>query len=177
MARVSKPYIITRDEWGARNPGQCSGYRSNLKDVYNKITVHHTAGAYNAKWTEGEAAAEVRNVQQHHFGQGWCDIGYHYLIGPDGSIFSGRSLFSIGAHTYGHNEGNLGICLLGNFEHSTPTPQALKSLADLCAWFCQELDIHPSRIKGHRDYDATACPGKNLYYKLENIRKEVESKF
>lgn len=48
------------------------------------------------------------------YGRGWSDIGYHGVIETDGGFFQGRPDNRLGAHVEGHNDGSLGICLIGN---------------------------------------------------------------
>ena len=43
-------------------------------------------------------------IQDWHInGNGWCDIGYSFLVGGDGNIYEGRGWDEIGAHTGGFN--------------------------------------------------------------------------
>lgn len=49
----------------------------------------------------------------HVNGNGWNDIGYHYVIRRDGSIETGRPMAEIGAHAKGHNDSSIGICMVG----------------------------------------------------------------
>ena len=46
-------------------------------------------------------------------GNGWSDIGYHYVIRRDGTVELGRREEIPGAHVYGHNHDSIGICLVG----------------------------------------------------------------
>ena len=48
---------------------------------------------------------------------GWADVGYHYLVDKDGTIYEGRNIAIRGAHTQGHNTGSAGVCLLGDFRY------------------------------------------------------------
>ncbi|MBI2278163.1 MAG: N-acetylmuramoyl-L-alanine amidase [Dechloromonas sp.] len=40
-------------------------------------------------------------------------IGYHYVIGRDGTVFTGRHVDEVGAHAKGYNQRSIGICLVG----------------------------------------------------------------
>jgi hypothetical protein len=45
-----------------------------------------------------------RGIQEWHInGNGWCDIGYSFLVGGDGNVYEGRGWDEIGAHTGGFN--------------------------------------------------------------------------
>jgi hypothetical protein len=37
-----------------------------------------------------------------------------------------------------------------------------RALVDVVAWGCAAFDVAPRRIRGHRDYAATTCPGGHL---------------
>jgi hypothetical protein len=38
-------------------------------------------------------------------GRGWDDIGYHYIIEPNGDVYEGRYLSKKGSHVEGANTG------------------------------------------------------------------------
>lgn len=105
-------------------------------------------------------AAEIR--RWHIEGNGWKDIGYHYVIRRDGRVERGRSVELSGAHVAGHNAQTIGICLVGgrgpdkrplsNFTHAQWN--ALDELVRAL-----RLKYGDLAVKGHRDYDASkACP-------------------
>ena len=49
-------------------------------------------------------------------GNGWSDIGYHYLIKLDGTVQEGRPINKIGAHVGGHNRDSIGIAYVGGMD-------------------------------------------------------------
>ncbi|MBI4862496.1 MAG: hypothetical protein HY815_19880, partial [Candidatus Riflebacteria bacterium] len=92
-----KPPVESRAAWGAEPPACNPGYCT-----VTHLAVHHTAGA-NEYLSPGYAqcAANVKAIQAYHMHtQGWCDIGYHYLICVHGRIWEGRAGGDdvIGAH-------------------------------------------------------------------------------
>ena len=162
----------------------------------NHLIVHHTATANEvADWP-----AVVRTIWNFHaVTNGWRDLGYHYLIDPNGVIYEGRAGGdkAAGIHFSCANTGTLGIAMLGNFTTESPTEQALRSLKVLLAQKTYELKLEPSgssyhpstglnlpQIAGHRDANAakigrvcagTHCPGEALYTLLPAIRTEVQA--
>jgi len=98
-------------------------------------------------------------------GNGWSDIGYHFVIRRNGRVEKGRAVDAIGAHVADHNRDSIGICLVGGLANAAPwepqnnfTKEQWSSLKTLVA---DLLKRYPSaRIKGHRDYPgvAKACP-------------------
>lgn len=185
QARVAKPAIILRADWGADE----SIVRSEPSYAPHLLlsVVHHTAGSSPA--TPDDSAAVVRGIQTYHVeGNGWNDIGYNFLVDPFGQVFEGRgggvARNVIGAHALGFNTGSTGVALLGNFEGHAPTPEALDALAGLLAW---RLDVghldpvstvrFPSEgatytlraVSGHRDVNSTDCPGDLLWGELDGV--------
>lgn len=125
------------------------------------IVIHHTASEKGS----------VETIHEQHLGKGWEGIGYHFLIGngngmPDGEIeptFRWREQMH-GAHA-GVNEYNqqgIGICLVGNFEESHPTPAQLAEVKRLVGILKTAYDIGSDRVIGHQEVKATACPGKHF---------------
>ena len=113
------------------------------------IVVHHAAA-------EGPAEA----VHAAHLGRGWSGIGYHFYVRLDGTVYAGRPLGTIGAHTAGYNSRSVGVCFEGNFELRTMPTEQLAAGRELLAYL---RGLYPkARVVRHKDLDATACPGKNF---------------
>ena len=66
--------------------------------------------------------------------------------------------------------------MTGNFDTERPTPEQIDSLERLLAFLCRIYDIEAgvTTIEGHRDVNATDCPGDNLYRLLPQIRRDVK---
>jgi len=161
------PGLILREQWGARPPRN-----PRIPHVPVRFTQHHTAGGQS--FSLDESIKEMRFIQElHQDGRGFDDIGYHFLIDSVGNVFQGRPVGAMGAHVRGHNDGNIGISLLGYyhppFDHSVSTSQ-LVALRSLGRWIRDELGIDPATYAGHRDLGATSCPGDIVYALLDTIR-------
>ena len=121
----------------------------------NEIIVHCSA-------TEAGKNFKVADIRRWHVqGNGWKDIGYHFVIDIDGTIEVGRPVATKGAHTANHNENTIGICYVGGLKYGKPadtrTAAQKKSLSSLI----QVLkSCFPAIVKvsGHRDYATKACP-------------------
>jgi N-acetylmuramoyl-L-alanine amidase CwlA len=57
---------------------------------------------------------------------------------------------------------------MGNYEIREPDSLQIQSIIRLSAFLCNEYQVNPDSIRGHKDYTETLCPGKNLYRFLEN---------
>ena len=78
------PIGIDQDIWRAGLPAP------SVNPTFNTVShciVHHSAGSNTASdYTE-----VVRNIYVFHTDvNGWDDIGYNYLIAPDGTLYCGR---------------------------------------------------------------------------------------
>lgn len=134
----------------------------------NGIVIHHVGVP------SGDMSAEA--IHKAHLAKGWAGIGYHYVIRKDGTIERGRPLAAVGAHAQGHNYDTIGINVTGNFDTERPTPEQIDSLERLLTFICRIYDIEAgvTTIEGHRDVNATDCPGDNLYRLLPQIRRDVK---
>jgi hypothetical protein len=120
--------------------------------------------------------SHMRYLQQVAFGRDFSDISYNHVQFPSGNIYRGRGWEFLGAHNDGENTTSLGLCAVGNYELTKPTDAMVQS----SIWYFKRgrklLRVKSGFfIRGHRDSDATACPGKYLYGKLPYIRKEVHA--
>jgi len=156
--------IVPRAKWGARAP--LAARMDPLKGAWSRITLHHSAESTSNPrgGTLEDSIHTLRLIQAYHMeDKAWSDIGYHYLIDSAGRIFEGRELRWQGAHAGGangvNNHQNIGICLLGDFAATSPTPAATKSLELLVAKLRARYRIPSSRLLAHKDLVTTACPG------------------
>ena len=130
----------------------------------NEIIVHCTAT--QANWMANRTlAARIAEITLWHKARGFSGIGYHYLIDRDGTVAMGRPLDVIGAHVRGHNTGTVGISLLGGHGSSADdrfddnfTMAQDKALRELIGTLRARFPSI-SRISGHNEYAAKACPG------------------
>jgi N-acetyl-anhydromuramyl-L-alanine amidase AmpD len=116
------------------------------------------------------AAARVESIRTAHRQRNWGDIGYHFLIDPAGRVWQGRSTSWQGAHVKDGNVGNLGICVMGNYQSQTPTEIQLKSIEDLLSAQMKYFSISADRIHTHQELRPTACPGRSLQPRIASIR-------
>ena len=97
----------------------------------------------------------------HVKGNGWSDIGYHFVIELDGAVKNGRPLHRSGAHTKGHNATSIGICYVGGMDKDkkpkdTRTEAQRKAMDQLIADL--KMDHPTATIHGHNEFAAKACP-------------------
>lgn len=141
---------------GLKFNGKCSSRKKT-----NGIVLHHAA----------VKTASVEAIHSGHLKNGWIGIGYHFYVRKDGTVYRGRPISAVGAHTVGHNSTKIGICAEGNYEtEKMPTAQK-NAIIDLIAYIRNKYgDL---KVYGHRDLDSTACPGKN--YPFNDIVKGIKT--
>ena len=145
-------------------------YRLDPAEPYYRITIHHEGNQANYDRSIPDVTRDLRLDQAAHRRRGYGDIGYHFMLDYAGRIWEGRPLKYQGAHVSSRNPGNLGIVLLGNFEIQKPSDAQKSALVKLVAECRRFYDISRRRIYGHRNLDATLCPGKNLYTFLPTLK-------
>lgn len=137
-----------------------------------RLTVHHSSAVTLADGTRenGDPVKVLREIEDSHKqGRGknepFACIGYHFIIGADGRVYEGRPLAYQGAHATGDNNiGNIGICLLGDFDHH-PVPKIQRArLIEVLDRLCAEhgLVASSTTILCHKDFKSTECPGRYL---------------
>ena len=122
------------------------------------IVLHHL----DAHW-------DVHRTHAFHNSLGWNGIGYNFHVALDGTISTGRGIEFQGAHKVGFNDRAVGIGCEGRFhDHDRVMPDVqFNAIVWLCRYLRQQYgDI---RILGHRDYNATACPGQ--FFPLEELQR------
>ena len=133
-----------------------------------EIIVH--CSATRPEWMQGQTLwAKRQEIKRWHVeGNGWKDIGYHWLIDRDGQTVAGRPVEHVGAHVRGHNTGTIGVCLIGGHgssekdqfpEHFTPAQD--KALRGMIAGLRKQFPAI-AKVSGHNEYAAKACPGFNV---------------
>lgn len=122
----------------------------------DEIIVHCTA-------TPEDDDVTVEQIRNWHVkGRGWKDIGYHYIIRLDGSVYNGRPVSMVGAHCGGHNAHSIGVCYVGGLAADGKTPKDTRTPIQKTA--LRQLlktlkkTYGNAKIYGHRNFAAKACP-------------------
>ncbi len=198
-AAVARPPVVSRTAWG--NPqGQGSQARPAYYPV-NHITVHHTADSSSLYPSEPNWAARVRAEWSFHtYTRGWGDVGYNYLIDPNGVIYEGRAGGddAVGFHDTA-NYGSMGVSIIGTYTGAPPSAASQDALVRLMAWKTAQKRIDPlgrsyyygcaissycapknpgaivPNIAGHRQVTPghTTCPGDAFMALMPGLRNRV----
>jgi hypothetical protein len=198
-AGPGQPAIIARRAWAGaseRPHGPIEYGRIAL------AFVHHTENANGYRRHEVPALLRAIS-HYHRDVLGWKDIGYNFLVDRYGRVWEGRAGGAhdavVGAQAGGYNTESTGVAVLGGFQSELPPPGALRALGHLLAWklalhgqptagrvrvrvdpygaqyspFRGGAHVSLPRIAGHRDGDATDCPGDRLYRRLPALRRSA----
>lgn len=132
--------------------------------VINKIIIHCAATPEGKDYT-------VDQIRQWHTtpkpnGNGWKDIGYHFVIYRDGSVHPGRPIEQIGAHTSGYNANSIGICYIGGCAKDGKTPKDTRTHEHKAALVKLVAELRRrfpnASVHGHNEFANKACPSFNV---------------
>lgn len=128
----------------------------NTSRALSEIILHCTATPEGKHFT-------VDDVRSWHKQRGFSDVGYHFLVYPDGRIMLGRPLGQIGSHVSGKNTGTIGIAYFGGITADNKAPKDTRTAEQKASmlWLVAELKKkYPSirKITGHNQYANKACP-------------------
>lgn len=201
---VAMPTIVSRKDWGAREPNFASreegrydpatntgGYASyselrpgeELAAILDTIVIHHAGN--------GDRYTLEMIQSEHMDGKGWSDIGYHYIVAEDGTIYEGRDLSVRGTHVEHGNTGKVGILFLGDYEpgpwvwlalgepfwrdhDDKPTAPQIESAKTLISWLDSAYGI--DSVVGHNDLNETECPGDLLERYLPELDAAAQAR-
>ncbi len=105
-------------------------------------------------------------------------LGYHFIIGNgtnsgDGEIEVGsrwtRQIQGGHVRSLAYNDNSIGICLVGNFENTHPTPNQIEAFKELVT------HLKDGKLGGrcgflvHRELETTLCPGR--HFPLREMRR------
>ncbi len=129
LASGDAPAIMARDTWTsagwASQNGSC-GDGPVIADHLQAVVVHHTVTGN--RYEADQVEALLRAIHYTHTEiNGWCDIGYNFVVDRFGRIWEARTGSVegsvIGGHARGFNTGTVGVALLGQ-HHSGAWPPA-----------------------------------------------------
>lgn len=143
----------------------------NAKRNVDEIIIHYTATPEGEDFTNAQIKAS-------HLARGFSEIGYHWIIGPNGEIRKGRDERLAGAHCKGHNTRSIGISYVGgcpprsvkgwrDIGKDTRTPAQKAALIKLIK---EVKGRYPNAsVHGHNEFANKPCPGFNAKEEYKNL--------
>lgn len=172
------PAVILRSSWSTEKPDAAVLAKLPMGTIRH-VSIHHTETPVPDSVTEEQ---RLRNIQNYHqVTQGWGDIAYHYLIGPSGKVYEGRSeRYAASSGTIyltkeqweaagqnasgqtlagkpprgvkpGHSAGHLTVCFIGSYGKTLPTEAALRAAVALVARKLAENHLSADDIYFHQE--------------------------
>ena len=160
-------HIYPRSVW---NPRYQDGDLT-LSGPADSVSVHHSVtkqlSPNASRAEEHEQMRALESVGQSRFGTG---ISYNVVIFPSGRAYQGTSFHRRGTHTGGRNSTTRSICFAGNYEEHKPTDAAIATAHRIYAEGEGDEWDRDAPLFGHRDVSQTACPGRHVYARLNEIK-------
>ena len=196
-----QPPIIARRAWAG--DGHAPTHPPQYGAVHLAV-IHHTLNVDGYPPAEVPALLRAIYAFHVHT-RGWFDIGYNFLIDRYGRIWEGRAggiaEAVIGAQAGDFNAISTGVALIGTFADALPPVATMEALQRLVAWklslhgvpaigeyatrapaaeiaytaFAPDQAVRFPRIAGHRQVDATDCPGGPVMRDLPALRARVHA--
>ena len=157
--------IVGAKTWAALKSAEDGVFKKSTRTI-NEIIVHCSATPEGKDYT-------LDTIRQWHRQRGFSDIGYHYVIHPDGTVEEGRDVNIAGAHCSGHNSKSIGICYIGGMTADNKKAKDTRTeeqRTNLKALLMAMRKLYPTaKIHGHRDFAAKACPSFDATEEYKNI--------
>jgi hypothetical protein len=203
-AATPQPAIHPRTDWGQpvewqKNHDGCDA--PTVAPTVDYAVAHHTETSNN--YAPADVPAIVNAIWRFHVQtNGWCDIGYNFLVDRFGGVWEGRAggitKAIVGAHAGGYNWRSFGSAMIGSFVADAVPAPMYNALVNVLAWKLAlhganptgQLSVTPAAfdgsrypagqpilvwsIIGHRDVDQTGCPGELAYGLLPQLRADVQ---
>ena len=138
-------------------------YRNDLKPLKRSnikyLILHHLA-YFNA---------DPETIHQWHLNKDWSGAGYNFYVRKSGEVIEMRG-FNIGAHCLGHNTESIGIAFEGDFDKEFMQEKQLQAGIELIKML-REILGEEIKVKQHKDFMNTSCPGK--YFSIDQINKRL----
>lgn len=199
-AQAGQPPIEPRSTWDPAN--QCPPRTAPQYGDVQVAFIHHTVSLND--YQPADVPSIILGICRYHRNSnGWNDIGYNFLVDKFGTLWEGRAggidQPVVGAQAQGFNSQSTGIANIGTFDDVPETDAAMNSMAALIRWklpltgaptagattlvsaggsdnrYSAGTRVPLDRVSGHRDVDATDCPGVDLYAQLPTLRSMVGS--
>jgi len=161
------PGVLPRSMWARSAPNYANMVRM-LPVRY--VTIHHDGMNAFLESGESASASRIELIRQSHRGNGWGDIGYHFVVDRAGRVWEARPLTHQGAHVKDRNEANVGVMALGNFDVQPPTEAQVQAVVSQVSALMRAYRVPISQVRTHREWAPTICPGRNMQSRVASLR-------
>ena len=131
-----------------------------MRDI--KYIVVHCSGA--------DQSQTIDSIKNHWSNVlGWKNVGYHYIIKPDGDIVKLADVSAVTNGVKGYNKECIHVCYIGGKINDNRTKQQRTALIDILKKLKAK---HPGAIiQGHRDFPGVkkSCPQFDAKSEYKNL--------
>ncbi len=200
-AQSAMPAYVSRRGWSADE--SLVKEAPVFGTTINALFVHHTAhsGSKSNTYECVDASKIIRSIYTYAVtGKKLNDMEYNFLLDKCGTLYEGRKggvgRPVVGAHTPPFNTNYAAVAVIGDFGTAAVPAAVTTKIAQLAAYKLGQYGHDPvarftttalgsndkvtagdkvtmGRIAGHRDVQATVCPGNALYARLPALRTEA----
>lgn len=162
--------LLTRAEWGA-TVSQGKPRTADITEnwIHHTVTIAEDDFSYSSTSDVAADMKEIERIGKDRFG---C-FPYSFCVHPSLIIAEGAGWDFRGAHTEDHNNIAIGSSWIGNSDIDRITDEHIKAFAQIIIWGRKIGKLFSDIVYptgGHRDTKQTACPGANLYSRINDIR-------
>ena len=150
----------------------------------NYFTFHHSVTKQTAK-DDGDWKKECNYIANLHItpepnGRGWGGVGYRFIICSDGTVAYVGDLSHGGSAVADKNHIMFSACFVGDFTKENPTDAQITSAHKLAKHFLEAMPSYPNLndwgdVKGHQEWNPTACPGTNWKKGGDSIYERIKN--
>jgi len=165
--KITLGFVDYRDEIWGDSYNWVSNRSSNL---VKWLVIHHSAGPHDAT---------PDNIASGHKARGWDGVGYHFIIDQKGVVYYVGDIGTSRANVLDKNDFVIGVCMIGDFTQYLPSDAQIRSAHELCKFILFDLKGQFPNLKGwdslvgHKDLQATACPGSSWEDPVGGIRTRI----
>lgn len=150
------------EEYNYRKPNYLKSLEISPDNI-DTIGIHNTGNNNSIK----------NNTDYHMDTKKWVWLGYSFYI-AQGKIYRIRGMEHQDAGIKGHNWHTVNVAVQGNYNKDYISKQDMKALEWLIRHL-KEKNPNIKYIKGHNEFNNTACPGRNINVKeIEERTKKKE---
>lgn len=159
------PKYVSREDlgWSETSPADYANPRSGL-------VIHYDSADQNLAGKDHSACLSYwRRTRDFHTGpqRGWVDVGYSWMSCAHGYVLEGRGLFRAQAAQPGGNTSHYS-CTLATGPTDAITDEQIDAVRQLRQWLMEPESSIAGTVLGHRDFNATSCPGEKGYALVKN---------
>lgn len=178
-AAVTAPTINQRSRWAAAgwavDTAGCGRGPSRADNIAAAV-IHHTVTGNS--YRQDQVDDLLRSIYYTHVVvNGWCDVGYNFVVDRFGGIWEARTgsrnAAVIGGHAKGFNTATVGVALLGQHQSgvspasASPSTATTKAVQNLLHWRLGQYGVDPAGmtwLRNHASSPPLKLKGESWHY-------------